>query len=89
MMRSTQHRVLRRVREPVSVRPSAGLPLNTPPKGTSSVPTWLITTSSWLSASGGSESSVGSRRGPAPLAKVRSATTWFIVGSMPHALNSV
>ena len=89
MMRSTSIEFFEVCASTVCVRPSAGLPLNTPPNGTSSVPTWLITTSSWLSASWLSESSVGRSRGPAPLAYVRSATTWFNVGSTPHALNSV
>ena len=88
MMRSTGIEFLEACASTVWVRPSAGLPLNEPPNGIKSVPTWLVTTSSMLSACWLSESSVGSSRGPAPLAKVRSATTLPMSTSMPHALNS-
>ena len=50
----------------VTVSPSAGLPLNAPPNGSRSVPTWLVTTSSLLSAWSSSWSTVGTARGPAP-----------------------
>ncbi len=87
MMRSTGIAFFEVCTSTVSLRPSASLFLNAPPNGISSVPIWLVTTSSMLSACVVSESSVGSSRGPAPLAKLRSAITLPMSTSTPHALN--